>query len=85
MVFFQFIFCSNELKWIKIVNLFQSSFVCWVTTYPDRESISKSTIWSNNSKKQNPSRIDYALADENQRQISKRIWCKHLWKILIQF
>jgi len=22
-------FCSNELKWIKIFNSFQSIFVCW--------------------------------------------------------
>jgi len=29
--FFQSIFCSNELKWIKIFNSFQSIFVCWHT------------------------------------------------------
>jgi len=31
MLYFQFIFCSNELKWIKIFNSFQSIFVCWET------------------------------------------------------
>jgi len=30
MLFFQSIFCSNELKWIKNFNSFQSIFVCWV-------------------------------------------------------
>jgi len=29
MLFFQSIFCSNELKWIKIFNSFQFIFVCW--------------------------------------------------------
>jgi len=30
MLFFQSMFCSNELKRIKIFNSFQSIFVCWV-------------------------------------------------------
>jgi len=34
MLFFQFIFCSNELKWIKIFNSFQSIFVCWAAHDP---------------------------------------------------
>jgi len=29
MLFFQSIFCSNKLKWIKIFNSFQSIFIYW--------------------------------------------------------
>jgi len=36
MLFFQSIFCSNKLTWIKIFNSIQSIFVCWADIGKDQ-------------------------------------------------
>jgi len=47
MLFFQSVFCLNELKWIKIFNSFQSIFVYWVVTRCYRDLLSGySFLWA---------------------------------------